>query len=483
MLFNSLQFAVFFPVVTVLYFALPQRLRWLHLLIASCIFYMAFIPAYVLILAFTIVVDYFAGILIERSRGAARRAMLLASLAANIGVLAVFKYLAFLADGLLALLHLGGFHASFPALHIILPIGLSFHTFQAMSYTIEVYRGKQPAERHFGIYALYVMFYPQLVAGPIERPQILLHQFREHHAFDYGRVTDGLKLMAMGLFKKIVIADQLAPAVNRTFEHLDQHHGLALVIAVVSFAFQIYYDFCGYSEIAIGSAQVMGFRLMTNFDAPYFSRSVTEFWRRWHISLSTWFRDYVYYPLGGSRVSTPRWCLNIMIVFLVSGLWHGASWTFVAWGAIHGVLLIVENLPQRLLGPGLAAPSRTWWRDALAIVRTFVLVCVAWVFFRAATFSDAWYVLSSACRDLPYDLHLLLSGRCPAGIQPAATVLMALAVAGTLLVEYLNRSQPIWTRIAVWPAACRLAVYSLLVYTTLFSACYHTENQFIYFQF
>ena len=252
MVFNSLEFAVFFPVVTLLYFSIPHHARWLLLLAASCVFYMAFIPSYILILAFTIVIDYFAGIFIEKSRGATRRLMLLASLIANVGVLAIFKYCDFLIENLAALEHFCGFSSNLHSLRIILPIGLSFHTFQAMSYTIEVYRGHQKAERHFGIYALYVMFYPQLVAGPIERPANLLHQFREEHHFDYVRVTEGLRMMATGLFKKMVIADQLAPMVNRVFDNSEHYQGFTLLLAIVSFAFQIYFDFSGYSDIALG---------------------------------------------------------------------------------------------------------------------------------------------------------------------------------------------------------------------------------------
>ncbi|OFZ56311.1 MAG: alginate O-acetyltransferase, partial [Bacteroidetes bacterium RIFCSPHIGHO2_02_FULL_44_7] len=319
MLFNSLQFLIFFPTVTTLYFILPHRFRWFLLLIASCIFYMAFIPAYILILLVTIVVDYIAGILIEKSQGKKRKLYLLISIVANIGFLAFFKYYNFASTNLTELAQFLHWNYSVPVLSIILPIGLSFHTFQAMSYTIEVYRGKQVAERHFGIYALYVLFYPQLVAGPIERPQNLLHQFREEHSFDYRRVTDGLKLMLWGLFKKVVIADRAAVFVDTVFNSPGDFQGVSFIIAAALFSFQIYCDFSGYSDIAIGAAQVMGFKLMDNFNRPYFSKSIAEFWKRWHISLSTWFKDYLYIPLGGNRVGKPRWYFNLFFVFLLSG--------------------------------------------------------------------------------------------------------------------------------------------------------------------
>jgi len=301
-------------------------------LVSSCYFYMTFVPVYILILAFTIVVDYFAGIFIEKNTGKKRKLFLIASLIANIGVLAIFKYYNFINQNLSLLLNGLHLHNSLPYLTILLPIGLSFHTFQAMSYTIEVYRGNEKAERNFGIYSLYVMFYPQLVAGPIERPQNLLHQFRTEHKFDYQRVADGLKLMAWGLFKKVVIADKLAIIVNNVYDDPCHYHGLSFVIASIFFAFQIFCDFSGYTDIAIGAAQVMGFKLMKNFNKPYHSKSISEFWSRWHISLSTWFNDYLYIPLGGSRVKVPRWYFNLFIVFVISGLWHGANWAYIAWG-------------------------------------------------------------------------------------------------------------------------------------------------------
>ena len=386
MLFNSLHFVYFFIIVTTAYFMLPHKYRWQLLLGASCYFYMAFLPIYILILGFTIVIDYFAGIYIENTEGSKRRLYLIISLIANIGVLAVFKYFNFLNDNLSLLLNSVGYHNSIPNLSILLPIGLSFHTFQAMSYTIEVYRGNQKAERHFGIYALYVMFYPQLVAGPIERPQNILHQFYEKHKFDYKQVTDGLKLMAWGLFKKVVIADRLASTVNRVYDNPTDFEGLALIVATVFFAIQIYCDFSGYSDIAIGSAQVMGYKLMKNFDRPYFSKSISEFWKRWHISLSTWFRDYLYISLGGNRVSKGRLYFNLMVTFLISGLWHGANWTYVIWGGLNGLYLVIElwiSKPLSKLVEFLKLNRFPFLLNFIKTGFTFSLICLTWVFFRA----------------------------------------------------------------------------------------------------
>ncbi len=323
------------------------------------------------------------------------KALLALSIIANVGVLVVFKYYNFLNDNLSYILHGAGWENPIPYLSILLPIGLSFHTFQAMSYTIEVYRGHQKAERHFGIYALYVMFYPQLVAGPIERPQNLLHQFYEKHNFDYGRVLDGLKTMLWGFVKKLVIADRLALYVDAVYNNADQHSGITLIVATVFFAFQIYCDFSGYSDIAIGAANVMGFKLMRNFNRPYFSSSISEFWSRWHISLSTWFKDYMYISLGGNRVSIPRWYFNLFIVFLVSGLWHGANWTFIIWGALNGIYLVAALVRDRLFNK-LGIPTNTGKAGIgkfINILFTFLLICLSWIFFRAKDLNQAMLVI------------------------------------------------------------------------------------------
>ncbi|MDB5097070.1 MAG: poly(beta-D-mannuronate) O-acetylase [Cyanobacteria bacterium RYN_339] len=475
MLFNSWQFLLFFPLVTAIYFALPHRARWGWLLAASCWFYMAFVPAYILILAFTIAVDYAAGIAIGGAQGRRRRIYLYASLAANLGVLACFKYFNFANANLAALA--GRLHWNYPvaALGILLPIGLSFHVFQSLSYTIEVYRGNQAPERHLGIFALYVMFYPQLVAGPIERPQNLLYQFREPHAFDAERVGAGLKRMLWGLVKKVVIADRLAMVVNAVYAQPTQYHGLPLLLATVFFTFQIYCDFSGYSDIALGAAEVMGFRLMENFKQPYGARSVAEFWTRWHVSLSTWFRDYLYIPLGGNRVPPWRWALNILAVFMVSGLWHGANWTFVVWGGLHGGYLVVERACQSLWPVSVRLPA------AVGTCITFALVAFAWIFFRAPSLEAAWYIAGHLLQGLPHQL---------AGPHAVAEALrgliqrnIVLGVLGIGLLLAVERGRP-WgggfgfarVRALEW-GTCYGLILALIVYGVY-------ENQsFIYFQF
>ncbi len=396
MLFNSFHFLYFFLIVTTLYFSLPHNKRWILLLSASCYFYMVFVPIYILILGLTIIVDYFAGIYIERAQGRQRRRYLIMSLIANIGVLGVFKYHNFINENFSFLLNGIGSTNPIPYLSILLPIGLSFHTFQAMSYTIEVYRGNQKAERHFGIYALYVMFYPQLVAGPIERPQNLLHQFREKHLPQYENISEGLKLMIWGLFKKLVIADRLSLYVNAAYNNVENHNGLTLLLATLFFSIQIYCDFSGYSDIAIGAARVMGFKLMTNFNRPYFSKNISEFWKRWHISLSTWFKDYLYISLGGNKVSVPRWYFNLFFVFLVSGLWHGANWTFIIWGALNGFYLVFALITQKTRArfsslTGLEKSPKA--SIFIQVVTTYLLASFAWIFFRANNIDDAFVII------------------------------------------------------------------------------------------
>lgn len=492
MLFNSFEFLIFFPCVTLLYFLLPQQWRVKWLLAASCVFYMAFVPYYILILGTTILVDYLAAIWIEDSSSDFyRRIYLGISIVATCLILFVFKYFNFFNESAAWLAGVCGIPYAIPALKLILPIGLSFHTFQSLSYVIEVARGEQRAERDFWVYSLYVMFYPQLVAGPIERPQNLLHQFHTKHDFDAGRIASGLKLMMWGLFKKVVIADRLSPLVDHVYSQPQGAEGWPTIIATVFFAFQIYCDFSGYSDMAIGSAQVMGFRLMTNFDRPYFSTSVSEFWRRWHISLSTWFKDYLYVPFGGSRHGRLRTALNLMITFVISGLWHGANWTFVIWGALNGLFLIGEmtsralipSLPSRLVSSRLLAAAGT--------ACTFALICLSWIFFRAGSVDDALYMvrhlgdglmspLSSLSADWTgqttiastYDFGVtLINLWLSFGLIVVLLVAESQAEPGRL--RSLLVGNPWWVR---WPA------YYALVYGILFLGVFQ-KTQFIYFQF
>ena len=384
MLFNSFHFLIFFVVVTFLYYALPFKWRWFLLLLASCYFYAVLIPVYLFILFGIIIIDYCAGIFIERSSGKKRKLFLAASIIANIGVLVVFKYHNFFVENINDLLSHLNIHAKpFPLWHLLLPVGLSFHTFQAMSYTIEVYRGNQKPEKHFGIYALYVMFYPQLVAGPIERPQNLLHQFYEKHRPDYSMISSGLKTMLLGFFMKVVVADRLSIYVDYVYTDVNVHSRMALIVASIFYSFQIYCDFAGYSLIAIGAGRVMGVKLSENFQQPYLSSSITDFWRRWHKTLSGWFRDYLYIPLGGNKVSQLRYCFNILVVFILSGLWHGANWTFITWGLLHGIFIILESLINK-------NRKRKTRVTITAYIYSFTIITFSWILFRSVNLSEAF---------------------------------------------------------------------------------------------
>jgi len=353
-------------------------------------------------------------------------------------------------------------------LSIILPIGLSFHTFQAMSYTIEIYRGHQKAERHFGIYSLYVMFYPQLVAGPIERPQNLLHQFHEKHFLSFEEIKSGIIQVSFGLFKKVVIADRLAIAVDYSYRNYRSQSGLSLAIAAVFYSFQIYCDFSGYSDIAIGTARIMGFKLMTNFNAPYFAKSVSEFWKRWHISLSTWFRDYLYISLGGNRVGKFRVYLNLFLVFLVSGLWHGANWTFVIWGALHGVFAVTEKALSVFKGKiKINWDSTVVHLSQMAI--TFLLVTMAWVFFRAETYIKAITILNKI-------LHASVSDVVALKLNKAELVFSLVLI----ILLIIKDSKKI--KISVRNNYAFVIIISLISVTCYFFGLFG-NNQFIYFQF
>ncbi|WP_243837193.1 MBOAT family O-acyltransferase [Mucilaginibacter gilvus] len=423
---------------------------------------MYFKPAYILIIFFTIIVDYIAGLLIENASGKARKLYLGLSIVANVGVLAFYKYFNFLAENL-NFLSAGVHGPQIPLVNFILPIGLSFHTFQAMSYTIEVYRGNQKAERHLGIYSLYVMFYPQMVAGPIERPQHILPQFRKAVVFNRAQFIGGLFLIATGLFKKVVIADKLALFVNPVFDHPHGHSSLELLIATYFFAFQIYCDFSGYSDIAIGAALVLGIKLMTNFNGPYLAHNIAIFWKRWHISLSTWFRDYLYIPLGGSRVSFALMCINLLIVFTVSGLWHGASWKYLVWGLIHGCLLIGYHLLKK------ANMNINGWKFLKWLI-TFHLVCLAWIFFRAYNINDAFYIIGRIFTGGSFSYQAVQ-------IMPLTEIAYGFLIVVLLLLaeRYLPAAKDYSTRKKV------ALTVSLII------ACYFLgifdEAQFIYFQF
>lgn len=407
MVFNSLDFMIFFPVVVLIYFAMPQKVKYIWLLICSYYFYMCWNPTYIILIAISTFITYLSGICIEKiiqqkwdtyKKDKLKKICVVFSFIINLGILGYFKYFNFFINNLNAVLSQLNIHMEIREFDILLPVGISFYTFQALSYTADVYRGDIHAEKNLLKYALFVSFFPQLVAGPIERSSNLLKQINERHYLSFNKVRDGLLLMLWGLFLKIVIADRIAIFVDTVYGDMNTYGGYYIIVASILFAFQIYCDFAGYSTIALGAAEIMGFHLTDNFNAPYYSCSTAEFWRRWHITLFSWFQDYIYFPLGGSRKGKFRKYCNIMIVFLISGLWHGATWSFVIWGAINGLYQILGGLfkPIRDKIVKFFNLKRDCFSHRLfQTVFTFCLIDFSWIFFRSGSIDLAFQAIDS----------------------------------------------------------------------------------------
>jgi alginate O-acetyltransferase complex protein AlgI len=478
--FNSLSFLALFALTVAVYYAAPHRWRWTILLAASIYFYSAFEVRYLALLAYATVVAYGVGLAMAGRAGTrAGRVVLTVGVVAEVAVLALFKYLNFFSASAEPALREVGLAVTLPRLDIVLPVGLSFYTFSCISYIVDSYRGTISPERHFGRLALYVAFFPKLLAGPIERAGPFLAQVLAPVRWDYERVAAGLWLVLWGLVKKVIIADRLAEFVDPAFRLIDTQSPVTLLVAVYLYAFQIYCDFSGYSDIAIGAALVLGITLMENFRRPYLSKSVAEFWgQRWHISLSRWFRDYVYIPMGGSRVSAWRWYLNQIVVFVISGLWHGANWTFVIWGAYNGLLQVLHFLlarPRNWIRSTLRLP--TWLADTISIVLTFHLILVGWVFFRAASYGDAIKVFARVYNAAPQLWTLALNYNWSAELQLSLGLIAAL-----LLIEALDERRPLWSRLERAPTMLRWGVCHGLLAGLLVIGRWG-QSQFVYMQF
>lgn len=479
MLFNSFEFAVFLPVSFLLYWFVFQKnlkAQNVFLLLISYLFYGWWDWRFLSLIVFSSLIDYLAGIKIEASKTVLQKKLFLwLSLCTNLGFLGFFKYYNFFQQSFTDMMSAIGLQTNSYSIAIILPVGISFYTFQTMSYSIDVYRGEMKPTKNIIAFLAYVSFFPQLVAGPIERAINLLPQFKVRRVFNFEDGADGLRLILWGLFKKVVIADNCAVFVNQIFNNYQDASGLELILGAVLFAFQIYGDFSGYSDIAIGTAKLFGFDLMTNFRTPYFSRDIAEFWRRWHISLSTWFRDYLYIPLGGSRGNKSRIVLNTFIIFIVSGFWHGANWTFIVWGALNAIyflplLLLGKNRNNMdVVAKGKLLPSfRELWQMGL----TFTLTCFAWIFFRSESVGDAFNYIQSVSIEyfIPENFSHLKS------FLPAMIVIW-------LVFEWLSRE-------ATWNIYLKSLNASLLrygIYYLIFFCIWaygaFEEVQFIYFQF
>jgi D-alanyl-lipoteichoic acid acyltransferase DltB (MBOAT superfamily) len=488
MTFTTITFLVFLAIVFPLYWSLRSaRQQNVFLIIAGYVFYGWWDWRFCGLLLVSSLVDFWAGHALERSDDPRRRRRILtAALSTNLGILGVFKYFNFFADSFATAAGSFGWHVDWVTLRVVLPVGISFYTFQSMSYSIDVYRRRLHGTNHLIDYMAFVSFFPQLVAGPIERAGHMLPQFTNPRRFDYEQAADGCRQILWGFAKKLLVADPIAPVVAAAYSAPVTHGGLDLAVASLLFTFQIYFDFSAYSDIAVGLGKLLGFQLMRNFAYPYFSASLGEFWRRWHISLSTWFRDYVFIPLGGSRTTPPRHAFAIMTTFLLSGLWHGAAWTFVVWGGLHGAALLPESLAGRKQPKRHASdvPGGEGWLPspvmAARMLATFAIVCVGWVFFRAASLGDAWFILrriaATFVRPWRADPVSILH------LSPLGNALPA-AVLAVLLLEWVHRRDEHPLVLAALPRPLRWATYQLLVWLTIYVSSIGTSSPFIYFQF
>lgn len=500
MLFNSFGYAVFLPIIFLLHWITPRKWRWALLLAASCFFYATWGPEYIVVLLLTIVISYYAALYMERAgkqrgrsangkknRGASPSAktVLVLSIIFCAGLLFFFKYLNFFSENVAALLQRFSIPMQPFTLRLALPIGISFYLFQTISYLVDVYKGKIPAERHFGIYAVYISFFPKVMQGPIERGESLLPQLHKPRRFHYGQASYGMKLMAWGFFKKLVLADGLSIYVSQVYDNLPSYTGFSLMLATFFYAIQLYCDFSGYTDIALGSAGILGIRLSPNFRSPYFASSIKDFWGRWHISLSSWLRDYIYIPLGGSRVGRVRHALNIMITFLVSGLWHGASWNYVLWGGIHGALQIIEGFfPWNKKSSRFQTDRRLHAMLCIVTVPvTFLLVCFAWIFFRAATLQDAFYVIRNMFTGIGSPYTYIHDCALQLGLTFRNLVFHCLPLIPLFLFDLASLKTDVIAMISRQRFFIRWPVYILLLLVILLFSEKGVTTEFIYMQF
>jgi alginate O-acetyltransferase complex protein AlgI len=486
MLFNSVAFLLFFPAVVFIYFLLPFRFRWMWLLAASYYFYLNWNPTYgIFIFASTLITYTGARLVSGEKTGRRRKILLAAAIILNLSMLITFKYYNFFTGTITAFLHFIHLSVVFPAFHWLLPVGISFYTFQSLGYLVDVYKGKMEPEKHFGIYALFVSFFPQVASGPVNRAPLLIPQFRQEHEIDYDRVRSGLLQMLLGFFKKLVIADRVAVLVSGVFDHPAEHHGIEIVAAVFFFAVQVYCDFSGYTDIAIGAARIMGIDMMKNFRTPYFSGSITEFWRRWHISLSSWFRDYLYIPLGGNRKGKARTFFNLYIVFVVCGLWHGAAWTYVLFGLLQGTYMVVEKVYQPYQDK--LYDRLRWNRQHISfrlyrIAVTFALILFSFIIFRANSISDAILLTGNIFQ---WDWQALSIQKLSSlGLDPGELYVAFVAIAVLLVIDLLSERRNMERNFSKTNIILRWAFYIAAVLVILIFGYYGTgQKTFIYFQF
>lgn len=495
MQFTSLNFLIFFLIISTIYFIIPHKFRWFWLLICSYLFYMSDNPKYVIFIVLSTIITYLSGLLIENANKIRdekksiqiKKILVFASISSNLGILFLFKYFNFFNASLARVLNIFSVSIHMPSFKYLLPLGISFYTLQALSYIIDVYRKDIVAEKNLGKLAVFVSFFPQVVAGPIEKSKNMLHQFDEKHTFDYDRVKNGLLLMLWGVFVKIVISDRLAILVNTVYSDPSKYKGFIIVIATVFFTFQIYLDFMSYSDIARGAAEVLGFKITNNFKQPYLSKSIKEFWSRWHISLTSWFKDYLYFPLGGNRKGKSKTYFNIMIVFLVSGLWHGATFNFIVWGGLHGFYQIAAYLLK---------PFKVWVIETfkiktkvfsfkfLQVLITFILVNFAWIFFKADSFFSAITVIKNS---LYFNPWVFSNGSIfKLGLDIKDFLISIIGIILVIMVDLMHRKISLRIQLSKQNILFRWATYIVAVLVVLILGMYgpgYSMQQFIYSQF
>lgn len=510
MLFNSIEFLIFFFIFTSLYFIIPKRYQKHFLLGSSVLFYSYFIPWHILILVSVILLNFYFCKIIEKTNSRKRKLFLISTILINVLFLFIFKYFNFINSNLSALASAFGWNYSISSLELILPLGLSFYTFKCICYDLEVYRKNILAEKNLEIFALYIAIYPELLAGPIDRPKNLLIQLRQTYGFDYTRITNGLKLMAWGFFQKWVIADRLAMLVNAVYDNFHKFNGLSYVMATFFFAIQIYCDFSAYSDIAIGTGEVLGFTFMKNFNRPYFAKSISEFWRRWHISLSTWLRDYIYLPIAYSMVrklgdkkylgvNSQSWSYitATLVTMFIAGLWHGAKWTYISWGTLIGIFLVMSFLTRKVRKKlvrltGLKKMKRL--HKIISIFFAFSMICISWIFFRSNTLGNAVYIVSHIYTGFGSYIKILLSSILhfsfrheliepfTFGFNDMELYLAILFIGILFLVHIIQTKVQIREYVSQRPLVLRWAIYLILIFIILIYGKFE-NRQFIYMQF
>lgn len=495
MSFSSIEFLIFFPVVAIFYYILPHKVRWIWLLISSYYFYMSWNPKYVFLIGISTIITYISGILIDKSNQLKdkkikikiKKILVFFSVFSNLSILALFKYYNFFSKSLIKIFSYINVNLNMPSFDFLLPVGISFYTFQALSYTIDVYRNDTKVEKNLFKYALFVSFFPQLLSGPIQKSKYFIHQIDERHYFDYTKVKNGLILMIWGYFQKTMVADRLAQIVNTVYNDPSNYKGFEIIIATIFFAFQLYCDFASYSNIAIGAAEVMGFRLSVNFERPYFSKSIREFWKRWHMSLTSWFMDYLYFPLGGSRCSKLRTYFNVMVVFVVSGLWHGANFTFIIWGTLHGIYYIIEksfkSVGDKLLMKFKVNTGNFGYKLFMVLIN-FLLVDFAWLFFRADSFKSATILIQNMFYFNPS--IFFNGGLYKLGLDSSNFLVAILSSFVILIVDLLQRSGNLRYKLSKQNVVFRWSLYLVSLVSILIFGVYgpgYNVQQFIYSKF